>query len=195
LFKLIGKISGKKILDTGCGEGFIARELSRKGARVIGVDLSKKLIKLAQNEETKNPIGVSYYCASLDDLSRFSQEEFDMIIANLVLHDLEPLKETISEFNRILKRKGNLIISLLNPILKREDYFRKDWYGFDWGGKYKTLASYHRPISDYFMVLIKEGFLIEKVIEPRPIVSGLKYKELQEWDKKPLFIFIKVKKC
>jgi len=194
LFELVGKVLDKKILDAGCGEGFISRELARRGAKVVGVDLSGKLLKLARNEEAKNPLGVSYHCASLNDLSRFPSGEFDMVIANLVLHDLEPLKETIVEFNRVLRRKGKLVISLLNPILKRENYFQKGWYEFDWGSKYKTLASYHRPISDYFMVLIKEGFLVEEILEPRPIASGLKYKELQEWNKKPLFIFIKTRK-
>jgi len=194
LFDLVGKISGKKILDAGCGEGFISRDLARRGAKVVGVDLSKKLLKLAQNEESKNPLGLNYHCASLNDLSCFSSGEFDMVIANLVLHDLETLEEALGEFNRVLKKNGELVISLLHPSIRRENYFQKGWYEFEWGGKYKTLASYHRTISDYVMALAKEGFLVEGMLEPRPIASGLKYKELQEWDRKPLFILIKTRK-
>lgn len=194
LFDLVGKISGKKILDAGCGEGFISRELTRRGAKVVGADLSKKLLKLAQNEEIENSLGIVYYHTSLEDLSHFPSEEFDMVIANLVLHDLETLEETISEFNRVLKRNGELVISLLHPSIRRENYFQKGWYEFEWGGKYKTLASYHRTISDYITALTKEGFLVEEILEPRPIASGLKYKELQEWDRKPLFILIKTRK-
>jgi len=194
LFELVGKISGKKILDAGCGEGFISRELTRRGAKVVGVDLSKKLLKLAQNEEIKNSLGIDYYHTSLKDLSHFLSGEFDMVIANLVLHDLETLEEALGEFKRVLKRNGELVISLLHPSIRRENYFQKGWYEFEWGGKYKTLASYHRTISDYVMALTKEGFLLEEMLEPRPIASGLKYKELQEWDRKPLFILIKTRK-
>ncbi len=160
----------------------------------MGVDLSKKLLKLAQNEEIKNSLGIIYYHASLEDLSHFLSGEFDMVIANLVLHDLEKLGEALSEFNRVLKKNGELVISLLHPNSGKERYFQKGWYKFEWGGKYKTLASYHRTISDYITALVEEGFLVEKILEPKPITSGLKYKELQEWNKKPLFILIKTRK-
>jgi len=194
LLELVGKISGKKILDAGCGEGFISREFARRGAKVVGVDLSRKLLKLAQNEEIKNSLGIVYYHTSLEDLSHFLSGEFDMVIANLVLHDLETLEEAFSEFNRVLKRDGELVISLLHPSIRKEKYFQKGWYEFEWGGKYKTLASYHRTISDYIMALVREGFLVEEMLEPRPIASGLKHKELQEWNRKPLFILIKTRK-
>ena len=191
LFKLVGKIFGKKILDAGCGEGFVSRELARRGAKVVGVDLSKKLLKLAQSEEIKTPLGVNYHNASLENLSCFPSGEFDMVVSNLVLHDLEKLTEALSELNRVLKKKGEFVISLLHPNSGKEKYFQRGWYESKWGGKYKTLASYHRTMSDYVTALAKEGFLIEKIIEPRPITGGLKYKELQEWDKKPLFVLIK----
>ncbi len=194
LLELVGKISGKKILDAGCGEGFISRELARRGAKVVGVDLSKKLLKLAQDEEIKNSLGIIYHHAFLEDLSHFLSGEFDMVIANLVLHDLEKLGEALSEFNRVLKKNGELVISLLHPNSGKEKYFQRGWYEFEWGGKYKTLASYHRTMSDYITALAKEGFWVEKMLEPRPNASGLKYKELQEWDKIPLFLLIKTKK-
>ena len=45
-FDLIGDVHGLDVLDAGCGEGFVARILSARGARVTAVDISKSLVKL-----------------------------------------------------------------------------------------------------------------------------------------------------
>ena len=52
-FKLVGNVKGKKILDLACGEGSNTRILARKGAEVVGVDFSEKLIKFAKELEKK----------------------------------------------------------------------------------------------------------------------------------------------
>ena len=50
-FNLIGNVKGLKVLDLACGEGYNTRILARKGAKVIGIDFSEKLVELAKKEE------------------------------------------------------------------------------------------------------------------------------------------------
>ena len=56
-FRLIGNVKGQRALDLACGEGYNTRMLARNGAKVTGVDFSKKLIELARIEETREKLG------------------------------------------------------------------------------------------------------------------------------------------
>src|SRR5437764_10982886 len=48
MLAMLGDVRGKAILDLGCGEGGYARELARRGARVVGIDGSRRLIEIAR---------------------------------------------------------------------------------------------------------------------------------------------------
>jgi toxoflavin synthase len=61
LFELLGEISGLSVLDLACGEGYYTRNIKRRGAkRILGVDVSNLMIKLARAEEAQDPLGVKY---------------------------------------------------------------------------------------------------------------------------------------
>jgi 2-polyprenyl-3-methyl-5-hydroxy-6-metoxy-1,4-benzoquinol methylase len=58
-FNLLGDLAGKSILDLGCGEGFYTRKFRQKGAIwVVGIDISKKLIEMARQEEARQSLGI-----------------------------------------------------------------------------------------------------------------------------------------
>lgn len=50
VMKITGRVQGKRVLDLGCGDGFFAREFSKRGAKVIGIDNSKEQLKLAREK-------------------------------------------------------------------------------------------------------------------------------------------------
>ena len=61
LFRLIGKLEGRTVLDLACGEGHYTRRLKQAGAaRVLGVDISPEMIKLAEESEKTGPLGCQY---------------------------------------------------------------------------------------------------------------------------------------
>src|SRR5262249_23203468 len=64
LLDLAGEFAGLEVCDLACGEGVLARALARRGAAVIGIDISRPLLDLARRKETEEPLGVSY---QLDD--------------------------------------------------------------------------------------------------------------------------------
>src|SRR6266436_7102524 len=57
---LIGDLRGRQVLDAGCGNGYNTRILARSGAHMTGVDLSTRMIGLAQDEERRAPLGIRY---------------------------------------------------------------------------------------------------------------------------------------
>ena len=73
ILSILGDVEGKHILDAGCGNGYLCRILSKRGATVTGVDVSEKTIELAKTTESEETRGIKYYVRSLGDLSIFKK--------------------------------------------------------------------------------------------------------------------------
>ena len=85
--RFIGDLGGKAVLDAGCGEGYNTRLLARRGARIVGVDVSQRMVELAQQEQQREPLGIRYEAASFSDLSLFDDESFDVVVSFMALMD------------------------------------------------------------------------------------------------------------
>ncbi len=83
----IGDLHGRRVLDAGCGEGYNTRILARRGARMTGVDLSERMIALAQEEERREPLGIEYGRTSYTDLAMFTDRSFDAVVSFMALMD------------------------------------------------------------------------------------------------------------
>jgi ubiquinone/menaquinone biosynthesis C-methylase UbiE len=81
----LGDITGRSVLDLACGEGHSSRAVKQMGAgRVVGVDISEQMIRLAREEETRQPLGIEYIVRSVQDLGRIG--EFDVVTATYLLN-------------------------------------------------------------------------------------------------------------
>ncbi|MEW6036656.1 MAG: class I SAM-dependent methyltransferase [Pseudomonadota bacterium] len=70
LLDLIGNLSGQAVVDVACGEGFYTRRLRAQGAaRVLGVDLSERMVELAREQEAEQPLGIDYRVGDGKNLS------------------------------------------------------------------------------------------------------------------------------
>jgi ubiquinone/menaquinone biosynthesis C-methylase UbiE len=117
-FSLIGDINGKRVLDLSCGEGYNTRLLARKGARVVGVDFSEKMIKLAKQKEAEERLGISYHVLNADDLKGLPNDHFDLVTCFMALMDVEQYEAAISEVARVLRKNGKFIFSILHPCFE-----------------------------------------------------------------------------
>jgi 2-polyprenyl-3-methyl-5-hydroxy-6-metoxy-1,4-benzoquinol methylase len=88
LWVLIGDVNGLKVLDAGCGNGYFTRELTRKGAKTIGVDFSQTFIDYCKKKEENEKLGCEFIQASLVDLSEINSNEFDLVVSNIVMVDV-----------------------------------------------------------------------------------------------------------
>jgi SAM-dependent methyltransferase len=215
LLSFVGDVRGLRILDAGCGGGYLSRLLARGGARVVGVDVSARLLAKARAEEAREPLGVRYLRADLAVLSSFHDASFDAAVSNIVLQDVRRYREAIREIHRVLKPGGRFVFSLTHPafeapvpgmwVREPEDsnriedrrYLKVDRY-FDrvavfWAPRGLPLVpSFHRPLRDYFGALYDAGFLVSRLEEPTATKEALAahYRIFADLLRIPIFLVI-----
>ena len=141
-----------RILDIGCGAGFVLSVLKKKGFRVSGVDLSPRAAEVANID-----YGVDVQVGDLKNMS-FSEKEFDVV---LLLHTLEHLanpRVILKQIKRILADQGRLVLQVPNIESIQFKLFGTRWYGLD----------VPRHLVDYsskslFCLLSESGFTLERV--------------------------------
>jgi HAD superfamily hydrolase (TIGR01662 family) len=187
-FRLIGNVRNQLVLDLACGEGYNTRILAMKGARVIGVDFSTRLLELARIEEAKEKLGIDYHVADAADLSRFPSNHFDIVTCFMALQDIKNYKKAIAEVARVLKSKGRFVFSIPHPCFEMvsdkgnrvstsERYFgdREDHIQWKMERLLKPFETtgFHRTLTEYFAVFHENRLLVRRLIEPRPTKRGI----------------------
>ncbi len=188
-FSLIGDIKGATALDLACGEGHNTRILARKGAKVIGVDSSKKLIDYARRSEATEKLGIAYYVNDACNLREFQNNYFDLVTCFMALQDIENYEQAVAEAARVLKNKGRFVFSIPHPCFETlvingrrvsasQRYFGVVKYKIDWNMErlsrpFKTV-SFHRTLTDYSNVLFRSKLFVSRLVEPQPTKDGLK---------------------
>src|SRR5215831_8895929 len=96
----------KDALDAGCGTGEFARQLSLRGKRVLGIDISPLMIQEARRRSTGRP-ALEFRVADLMDEA--SAARFDCIATIATLHHL-PLERALARLGRALRSGGVLLV-------------------------------------------------------------------------------------
>jgi ubiquinone/menaquinone biosynthesis C-methylase UbiE len=179
--KLLGKnLRGKQVLDLACGTGIFTLKMAALGAKVIGLDTSQSMIKIASARAPKTRFIVG-------DARRlpFGAGSFDIVVSNLLIHYLKDLKSLFAEINRVLVPDGEFVFSFHHPIAEVADYrvtegkataelhpyYHNDSYQWRMG-KDMVLISYHHTFTDIFGALNQSGFVVADLCEPRPRKSS-----------------------
>jgi len=107
LMNLMGNVSGLRILDYGCGSGWLSTYLAQRGAVVEGFDISGKLVKLGMKRAQANGVAdrVNLKKAIAEQLD-FHSDSFDRVVGISILHHVS-LEEGGRELHRVLKSGGN----------------------------------------------------------------------------------------
>lgn len=85
LFKTLGNIQGKTALDLACGDGFYTRLIRQAGAaETIGIDISPEMIRLAEQEEKRQPLGCRYVCQDVAKIK--PSTPVDVVVAMYLLN-------------------------------------------------------------------------------------------------------------
>lgn len=174
---LVGKLEGKRLLDLGCGYGDHAAEYVKRGACVVGVDNSKRLLAFAQAQNIKN---AEFIFHDIKKKLPFPDASFDVITCSLVLDHIKDLKKLFKETHRVLKKDGRMLFSIPNPLLNQEEMhvgMQENNKDADiWGDYFRArkiahegIITYHRPLVEYIDAFLATGFELAKMVEPQPV--------------------------
>jgi ubiquinone/menaquinone biosynthesis C-methylase UbiE len=162
IFDILGDVEDLSILDLACGQGYLSRILARKGAKVVGVDLSEKMLEIAQDSEVSEPLGVKYIQCNSGDMRDVVDSSMDCVVSAFGFHDIKEIESTITECSRVLKDGGNLVFAIPHPLTYARRDQDEDGYYMKMRHymsvqeiphpKYKDseVMAYHRPLSYYF---------------------------------------------
>lgn len=116
--KLLGDVSGKKILHLQCHFGQDTISLSRLGAETTGVDLSDKAIESAKNIAQQTQTNANFICCDIYELPQYLDEQFDIVYTSYGvigwLPDLDKWAEVITQF---LKPGGQFVFVEFHPVV------------------------------------------------------------------------------
>ena len=213
ILELIGDVRGKKVLDVGCGTGFYSLWLSEKGAKVLGIDSSEEMIKIAKEKASKKMLDAKFLIGDVTDL-RIEDCTFDVVLSTLVLMDVKELGKAVGELVRVTKNGGDIVISVQHPILtagdweresgqklfrKLDDYFMERELEVVWEGEKKERVPfkyYHRSLQAYTQPFLERGCVLTRLIEPYPhkAYKTLNPREYEDTKRIPHFIIFKFRK-
>ena len=180
LLDLAGEVRGLRLVDLACGQGRITRELTRRGATVVGVDVSHGLLTKALAAEQDTPLGTSYVLADISQATTLAGLAFDGVVCNYGLSDIDDLDGALATVVRVLERAGWFVFSILHPCFPGWDedapsswpcadgYFREGWWRAQNTGFRGKVGANHRTLSTYLNLLTRHGLQLDVVLEPRP---------------------------
>jgi ubiquinone/menaquinone biosynthesis C-methylase UbiE len=172
MLRLIGDVTGRRVLDAGCGSGPLSAALRANGAVVTGFDVSAAMVDLARQRLGED---ADLHVADLGEPLPFPDAEFDDVVASLVLHYVEDWSGPLAELRRVLKPGGRLILSVNHPaayaiVYPEANYFAVTRYSEDYtmDGQTVWLTFWHRPLHAMADAFSAAGFRIAAVSEPPP---------------------------
>ncbi len=217
--RLMGDVLGKYILDAGCGEGYLSRLYAQKGAKVTGVDFSPSLI--SESKQRSQNFDITYLVGDICQLEDIQANQFDIVLCNLVLLNVNCLESSLQEFHRVLRSGGFLIFSVVHPAFnvygpgqwelgekdpttgrRKGQYFKTDNYHTEkefqirWNSRTgegfpKKFSFFHRTISTYVNTVIESGFQLVAFEEPLPSTDAPFFERER---RVPFFLVIKAEK-
>jgi SAM-dependent methyltransferase len=169
---LVGDADGLRVLDAGCGPGFLAAELVAAGATVTAFDASPRLVALA-DERLAGRAEVRLWDLG-SPLTWVPDESVDVAVLALVIHHLPRRDLALAELFRVLRPGGALVVSTTHPtadwLRLGGSYFAvaevtETWHG-DW-----PVTFWRQPLSAWCDEFTAAGFLIERLVEHQPAVT------------------------
>ena len=208
---LLPDVSGRRVLDLGCGVGQLAHHLAERGAaEVIGVDLSERMLELARAERSHPRLT---YVREAIEQATFGSGRFDLVVSSLAIHYVADYRGLVRRIAGWLVPDGILVYSTEHPVYLtragtegwirdeagralhwavdayaeeglREEHWFKD-----------GVRKYHRTLASLLNGLIDAGLSIERVIEPVPDAEQLRRRPdwVDEW-RRPFCLLVRARK-
>ena len=208
---LLPTVTGRRVLDLGCGAGQLAHHLATRGAsEVVGIDVSERMLALAQSE-FGHP-RVTYTRAAIEDLA-FAPARFDLVVSVLALHYVADYAALLLRIASWLARGGVLVYSTEHPIYTARA--AADGWVVDDGGRPTAWAidryadegvreetwfvpgvrKAHRTLTTLVNGVLDAGLVLERLVEPMPDEAWLRaHPQATDETRRPMFLLLRASK-
>lgn len=175
--KLFGDVSGKKMLEIGCGNGrSLQYHGERKAFELWGVDISEKQMEKAKHHLKTCGLSAKFICSPMEENCGIPEDYFDFVYSIYAIGWTTDLDGTFNRIASYLKKDGIFIFSWSHPIHKcvvtennrfsfNKCYFDESLYTVPLDFSQGELKLSDRKLSTYVNALAKAGFVIEQMIE------------------------------
>ncbi len=157
----------RRVLDLGCGEGWLSRRLAQSGCEVVGVDGIPSLI-----DEARSAGGATYEVATYEQLAEREFEiPFDLVVANFSLIGAEAVDGVVRRVPRWLVPGGTFAIQTVHPLVATGDQpYVTGWRPGSWAGFSSAFTDappwYFRTTADWITLIHRAGFRLDAMREP-----------------------------
>lgn len=172
-----------RVLDAGCGTGYLTEHLARTAQTAVGVDISGRSIKLARDRQAAP--NVSYVKTSVESFARTDQPRFTLVVANMVLTTVPDLRRFVSAVSALLAPGGRFIFTVPHPWFWPAywGYARAPWFEYlqeiaveapfriSFEHTSVQTTHFHRPLEMYSEALRAVGLVHDVIREPMPLGS------------------------
>ncbi len=184
----MGDVRGKKILDAGCGDGWLSVILAKRGALVSGFDISAESIAIAKEKARANGVGdtVSFQVSSFDDIP-YAADSFDLVVGCAILHHVD-IEKILGPLRRVLRRDGKTVylecfgnsrwlerLRLMVPV-PIDDSGKQHW---DKQMKYADIAKFNKAFQSVTYREFELFSRLDRVIKSEKVIRNLNV--LDEW--------------
>ena len=206
---LLPPMQRKWVLDLGCGYGWHCRFAAENGAaRVLGIDVSTKMIKEAQKRNAAPQI--EYQVCGIEEYE-YPENMWDCVVSNLALHYIENIGRVFERVYKTLKPGGVFVFNIEHPVFTAG--VGQDWiYHQDGTPQYWPMDNYfmpgerkthflgcevtkqHHTLTQILMGLLQHGFEIEAVEEAEPPREMLETPGMKDELRRPMMLLVKAVK-
>lgn len=165
-----------KVLDVGCGAGFLSNALARESLQVCGVDLSEDSLKVAAKHDST--LSVHYQTANAYQLP-FANESFDVVTALDFLEHVDRPANAIKEFSRVLKPNGLFIFHTFNRNILSYLIIIKfvEWFVKNTPKNMHVINLFIKP-TELSRMNAEVGLITQDMVGIKPVFSSITFKSL-----------------
>jgi 2-polyprenyl-6-hydroxyphenyl methylase / 3-demethylubiquinone-9 3-methyltransferase len=112
--RIAGGLSGKDVIDVGCGGGILSEAMAARGARVLGIDLGEKSLGVAKLHKLESGSTVDYRLIAAETLARESPAAFDVVTCMEMLEHVPDPASTVAACAALARPGGSVVFSTIN---------------------------------------------------------------------------------
>jgi malonyl-CoA O-methyltransferase len=155
-------VSGRRVLDVGCGTGRYALPLAARGAEVTAIDFSEGMLARARAKAAATPsAAVRFHVHDLNTPFPFPDRSFERVLCCLVLDHIAALEPFFAELARVASER--IVVSVMHPALLLKGVAAR--FQDPTTGQEVRPKSYPNQISDYVLAAARAGLRFDELSE------------------------------